>query len=268
MRSGWRRIGRDLKNRRHVDAYSVAFATFVLSVLSLVPDLIPDPVRWAVLLAGVGLLVLRVTIPDPSAGNVDGLLHDRRAFSRNPIAERLKNATEVWIFAPTAVNFLSQHSEMLRTSVLSKPGGAVRVVVLNPANESAIQLATRQLDASVDFPTQDVRATLQTTTHLLRSMSSWPVRGAFDYRFLDYSPGFSLVAIDPGRRDGSVIVEFHGFHNEATPSRMHIEITRKQSDHWYAYWIEQFSRIWEDAAACPPVDPLDGTRSLTADRAD
>jgi hypothetical protein len=35
MSSGWRRIGRDLKNRRYVDSYSVAFVTFVLAVLSL-----------------------------------------------------------------------------------------------------------------------------------------------------------------------------------------------------------------------------------------
>jgi hypothetical protein len=261
MSSGWRRIGRDLKNRRYVDAYSVAFVTFALAVLSLVPDLIPDPVRWAALLAGVGLLVLRITIPDSSAGSIDGLLKDRVAFDNNPIAERLKNAAEVWIFAPTAVNFLSQNSELLRTGVLSKPDGTVRVVVLNPDSEAAIQLATRQLDDSVDYPTQDVSATLQTTTHLLRSMASWPVRGSFGYRFLDYSPGFSLVAVDPGRRDGSVIVEFHGFHNEATSSRMHIEILRRQSDHWHAYWIEQFNQIWAGAVAAP-ADPADGTPPL------
>lgn len=264
MPSAWRRIGHDLKNRRYVDAYSVAFVTLALAVLSLVPDLIPDSVRWAVLLAGVGLLVLRITIPDSSAGSIDGLLNDRVAFDNNPIAERLRSASEVWIFAPTAVNFLSQNSEILRTSVLSKSDGTVRVVVLNPANDASVQLATRQLDDSVDYPTQDVSATLQTTTHLLRSMASWPVRGSFGYRFLDYSPGFSLVAVDPNRRDGSVIVEFHGFHNEATSSRMHIEILRRQSDHWYAYWIEQFNRIWEGAVG-PPTDPPDGRPPLTAD---
>ena len=36
MSPGWRRIGRDLKNRRYIDSYSVAFVTFVLAVLSLV----------------------------------------------------------------------------------------------------------------------------------------------------------------------------------------------------------------------------------------
>lgn len=262
--SARRRMWRDLKNLRHVEAYTVAFVSFALAIMTLVPDVVSDPVRWSVLLAGVGLLVLRITVPDRSTGGIDSLLQDRAAFRNNPIAERLKDAAEVWIFAPTAVNFLSQNSELLRTHVLSRPDGVVRVVVLNPGNEQAIRLATRQLDDSVDYPTQDVKVTLDTTEHLLRSMASWSVRGAFGYRFLDYSPGFSLVAVDPHRHDGMVIVEFHGFHNEATSSRMHIELLRKRTDRWYAYWIEQFTRIWTAADAPLPAqlaEPPDLARS-------
>lgn len=97
MSAGWRRISGDLKSRRHVDAYSVAFVTFVLAVLSLVPDVVPDPLRWAALLAGVGLLVWRTTIPESLTGTFDNLLSDRLAFDRQPLSERLKNATEVCI---------------------------------------------------------------------------------------------------------------------------------------------------------------------------
>ena len=121
----------------------------------------------------------------------------------------------------------------------------MRVVVLDPSRETAVQLATRQLDDALDYPIQDFAACLQTTTSLLRSMAAWQVSGSFEYRFLDYNPGFSLVAIDPSSRTGRIIVEFHGFHNESTSSRMHIEITRNQSDHWYGYWTDQFNRIWE-----------------------
>jgi len=253
MSAGWRRISRDLKNRRHVDAYSIALVTFVLAVLSLVPDFVPDPVRWAVLLAGVGILVWRITIPEPLTGNVDELLNNRFAFDTNPLSERLKNATEVFIFAPSGVNILSAHNcELLRIGALNKPDGAVRVVVLDPGNESAVQLATRQLDDSLDYPLQDFRASLQATVRQLGTMVSWHLRGSFDYRLLDYNPGFSLVSIDPTARNGHVIVEFHGFHNEATSSRMHIEISRQQSDHWYAYWTSQFNRIWE--SSLPPAE--------------
>lgn len=253
MSVGWHRIGRDLKNRRHIDAYSIAFITFVLAVLSLVPAVVPDELRWAALLAGVGILVWRMTIPEPLTGTLDDLLKDRFAFDGKPLAERFKNATEVCIFAPSAVNILSPHNcELLRTEVLNKPSGIVRVVILDPMNEPAVQLATRQLDDSLDYPVQDFRASLQAATRQLGAMASWHLTGSFDYRFLDYNPGFSLIAIDPTTRNGHVIVEFHGFHNEATSSRMHIEISRRQSDYWYVYWTNQFSRIWE--ASSPSVE--------------
>jgi hypothetical protein len=253
MSGGWRRVGSDLKNRRHVDAYSIAFVTFALAVLSLVPDIVPDEIRWAALLAGVGILVWRITIPKPEIGTLDELLNNRLTFDKEPLSERLKNVTEVCIFAPSAVNILSaRNCELLRTEVLNKPDGIVRVVVLDPTNESAVQLAARQLDDSLDYPVQDFRPSLQTTIRQLRVMASWNLRGNFSYRLLDNNPGFSLVAINPTARDGHVIVEFHGFHNESTSSRMHIEISRQQSDHWYAYWTNQFSRIWE--ASLPPAE--------------
>jgi len=249
MSPGWRRIGRDLKNRRYIDSYSVAFVTFVLAVLSLVGEVVPDRLRWAALLAGVGILVLRITIPDSWGGTVDELLSDRFAFDANPLSDRLMNAKEIWIFAPTAVNLLSaHHCELLRTGPLRRPDGVVRVVVLDPANNAAVQLATRQLDDSLDYPIQDFSTSLDTTVRLLGAVAAWRTSGSFEYRLLDYSPGFSLVAIDPSARNGRIIVEFHGFHNEATSSRMHIEIARNQSDRWYTYWTEQFNRIWETAS--------------------
>lgn len=249
MSAAWRRIGHDLKSRRHIDAYGVAFVSFALAILSLIPDVVPDPLRWAALLAGVGILVWRITIPEPLTGTVDDLLYNRLAFEKNPLSERMKKASEVYIFAPSAINILSVHNcELLRTGILNKSDGVLRVVVLNPANESGVQLATRQLDDSLDYPIQDFRSSLQATVRQLAAMASWHIQGSFDYRFLDYNPGFSLVGIDPTSRNGQVIVEVHGFHNEATPSRMHIELSRKQSDYWYTYWTSQFSRIWEASA--------------------
>ena len=64
LTTGWRRIRSDLKRRRFIDAYSAAFVAFTLAVLSLVGDIVPDQLRWAALLTGVGILVRRVTIPD------------------------------------------------------------------------------------------------------------------------------------------------------------------------------------------------------------
>jgi len=129
----------------------------------------------------------------------------------------------------------------------------VRVAVLDPAAETAVQLATRQLDDSLDFPPQLFRSSLEATIRQLQRMRAWQARGSFEYRLAAYNPGFSLVAIDPGTRHGAVIVEFHGFHNQVTNTRMHIELTKAISEQWYTYWLDQFDRIWR--AAQPPSSP-------------
>lgn len=251
MPSGWRRVARDLRDRRFIDVYSVAIVAFVLAVVSVV-GYGSDQLRWTVVLAALGLLVLRISVPETGPEpSLDELLLDRFAFDAVPLADRLKEAREVWIFAPSAINLLSSHNcELLRTGPLSRSGGIVRVVVLDPARGEVIDLATRQLDDAFTSPAQRFPAALAATVGKLEAMARWPVAGRIEYRMLPYNPGFSLVAIDPGARGGRLIVEFHAFHNEATSSRMHVEITRKQSDRWYTYWAEQFENIW--AAASPP----------------
>lgn len=245
MQKALGRIVRDIKNRRQLEAYAVAAIALTLAILSIVEAAVPENLKWAALLVGVGLLVYQVTLPTAAGGRAEDILFDRSSFDAEPLSERVRGAREVWIFAPSAINVLSHRNcEALRKEVLADTRGVVRIVVLDPANETAIQLAIRQLDDSLDYPVQDFRQSLEATVRQLALMSAWPVAGTVDYRFLDYNPGFSLVAIDPTRPKGLVIVEMHGFRNDATHSRMHIELRRSDSDRWYDYWLDQFGDIW------------------------
>lgn len=247
MRAGLRRIWRDISSGHFVDAYAVAALAVLFAVLSVVGDVVSDNLRWAALLAGVGLLVYRITVPAVS-GSVDTVVNDRSGFENTPLSGRLRDAREVWLFAPSGVNFLAMPTlDALRKNVLSRADGSVRIVVLDPNELSAVALAVRQLDASVDFPLQDFGESLKAVVRHLKAVAGWEVAGSFDYRLLDYNPGFSLVAIDPQRRQGTVIVEFHGFHNEFTAGRMHLELRRADSERWYTYWVEQFEHIWTAA---------------------
>lgn len=250
MKAAIRRIGHDLRHLRNIDAYAAALLVFVFAVLSVAGDILPSNARWAVLFVGLGVLVFRITLPDHLAGSADDVLKDRSAFEDKPFSARLRKASELWVFAPSAINLLApQNCDTIRTTILANPDGVVRVAVLDPAAETAVQFATRQLDDSLDFPSQLFRSSLEATVRQLQRIAAWRERGSFEYRLADYNPGFSFVAIDPGSRHGVVIVEFHGFHNQVTNTRMHIELTRAISDQWYTYWLGQFERIWQASHA-------------------
>ncbi|HZB32314.1 MAG TPA: hypothetical protein VE465_19300 [Streptosporangiaceae bacterium] len=246
MRALARRIARDLVERRNLDAYLIVLVALLASLASLVSNFVPEKFKWSIALAALGLLVYRLTVPDSVDFTADDLLNDRTAFDDVPLPARLRGAREVWVFAPSAVHLLSESTcLLLGSTVLNRPDGVVRVVVLDPANQAAIEIASRQLDDALEFPTRRLPGCLEDTLSRLAMIASWPVSGSIEYRRIGYNPGFSLFIIDPSTSTGTVIVEFHGIRNDSPAGRMHIELTRKKSERWYAYWIAQFHQIWE-----------------------
>ncbi|MFI7641394.1 hypothetical protein [Nonomuraea sp. NPDC049400] len=219
----------------------------MLAVLTVVGDVVPEQLKWAGVLAGVGLLVFRMTVPEGSAwGQV--ALHDRTAFDAVPPAKLFGDAKQVWIFAPSGVNLLSeQNCQLLRRTVLARPDGVLRIVVLDPGVREGVVVAGRQLDDGLDPPLQPFATALEQVAGKLRNMRSWQVAGSFDFRMFPYNPGFSLVAVDPGERNGKMIVEFHGVGNETVAARMHIELTRDVDERWYTHWLGQFDELWKQA---------------------
>jgi hypothetical protein len=244
-----RRIGNDLRHRRNVEAYVLAAAAVVFAVLSLIGDLAGENLRWAATLAALGLLVYRLADP-VEAVDVDRVLHTRSAFADVPFAGRIRNAEVLWVYGPSAVNLITATMDDLRRTVLARPNGVVHIVVLDPDEKAAMALASRQLDERVEFPTQELPDALGRAMERLERLAGWKTRGRVEHRFAPFNPGFSLVAIDPRGKDGVVIVEFHGLHNESETDRMHIELTRRTSERWYDYWTDQFEHLW--CIARPP----------------
>nr|BFE30228.1 hypothetical protein GCM10010200_024790 [Actinomadura rugatobispora] len=240
-----RRIGRDLRDRRHVEAYVVAFTALVIAAVSPLTDLIGDDLRWTVSITGIGLLVYRITIPDDRAAVPGQPFDDRTAFEQDSLEALLRRTKELWLFAPSGAHVLTAaRCDTLRRHVLGRADGIVRVVVLDPEHTEAIALATCQLTDSVDFPGQRFPRSLAASLERLRTMGRWSCPGRFAYRLLPYNPGFSLIALDPSSPDGKVIVEFHGARNESSHGRMHITLGPRDGGRWYGYWLGQFEHIW------------------------
>ena len=246
-----RRIAGDLRERRHVEVYVVSAVTVVVALLSLLGDLVPADVRWSVVLATLALLTYQLAVPE-HRGDPDSVLFDRAQIQGGWLTDRLGSAREVCVYGPSVVNLLSETvMTTLRTQVLCRAEGRVRVAILDPDRHDAVAIAGRQLDGATTYPTVELPRALAMTDDRLGKMAAWSVPGTFEHRYVPFNPGFSIVAIDPSTKDGVVLVEFHGIQNEATGSRMHVELTRASSAHWHAYWLAQFEQLWGEAR--PPA---------------
>lgn len=231
----------------------VSACALVFSALSLIGDVLPQRIQLTALLAGVGLLVFRITLPTPGVSDVDAVLHDRTDLESVSVAGRLAGARDVAVFAPSGINLLSSGvCEALRSQVLSRADGKVRVLLLDPSATEAVRLAARQLDDGQEFSVESLAPSLRTVVSRMEMMRSWSVPGSFEYRLVDFSPGFSLFTVDPDSNNGSLIVEFHAVHGRHTGTRMHISLTRASSNRWHDYWLDQFEHLW--ALGRPPTN--------------
>lgn len=232
----FKRIGADITSGRNLEGYVISAVAIVLAIMGVLDDAIPDDWKLAAILAAVGLLVFKTTTPEKQQADLDSVLMDRQSFS--PFREFIHGAKELYIYGPSAVNVLRDAPDIKR-EVLDK-GGNVRVLLQDPAETCGMDILHRQLDKMFDL--QDA---IRTSLKTLDTMTTWRTPGKVEYGVIPYSPGFSLVVVDPDGRDGRLVIEFYGYQNELITERMHIVITRQQSQYWFEYWANQFEIMWQ-----------------------
>ncbi len=228
------RIGSDFANGRNIEAYVVTLIAGLLAILGVVDDIVPDSVKFAAILAALAILVFRSTTPDEKIPDLDMVLQDRQSYG--PFREFIAGGQVLWMYGPSLINVLRNEGDIKR-EILDK-GGALRVLLQDPQVDMGIQVLYQQLDKI-----HDLHDDIKSSRRILEIMKAWGV-GKVEYGYVPYSPGFSLTIVDPDGKNGRLVIEFYGYQNELITERMHIVITRQQSQYWFEYWDKQFQIMW------------------------
>jgi hypothetical protein len=229
------RIFRDISEGRNVESYVVTAVALVLAVAGLVDDAVPDSMKLAVILAALALLVFQSTAPEEKNTDLDSVLKDRQSFGS--FREFIRGGKELWIYGPSVANVLRNDPDIQR-EILDR-GGRVRVLMQHP-DSPVMSIMPRQYKAihSLD---DDIQVSLK----VLRGLKDSLRVGTLEYGLIDHNPGFSLLVVDPDGADGRLVVEFHGYDTDRIVDRMHLNISRQQSQHWFEYWARQFDVMWQ-----------------------
>ncbi|MAS37913.1 MAG: hypothetical protein CL610_28215 [Anaerolineaceae bacterium] len=230
------RIFKDIAEGRHLESYAVTAVALVLAVVGLVDDAVTDSMKLAVILAALALLVFQTTKPTEAQVDLDSVLEDRQSFT--PLREFIRGGKELWIYGPSVGNILRNDPD-IRREILNK-GGSVRILMQHP-DSPQMHVLPRQYNA-VHRLDDDIQTSMRTLTGLAGSLET----GTLEFGMIDYNPGFSLVVVDPDGVQGRLVVEFHGYDTDQITDRMHIVITRQQSQHWFEYWAKQFDSMWQE----------------------
>jgi hypothetical protein len=241
-----KRIRNDIFRRKNLDAYAASLLAFVTAIFTVIQDNVSLNLQMAALLAAVAVLVFRTTDPnDNQVLDLDDVLKDRQSYGK--LRDFIRNGKTVWIYGASAVNVL-RNIEDIKAEVLDK-GGEVRVLMQDPREQGSVNILYKQLDGM-----HDLSRDIENSQDIIRRVKTRLSRGQIDYRFVPYSPGFSLLIVDADGREGRLVVEYYGYENELITERMHIEIHRSQSAHWFEYWEKQYRLMW-DSARPPEAEP-------------
>lgn len=231
-----KRVGSDITGGRNLEGYAVSLIAFIVAGIGILSDAMSLEVKLSVILAALGLLVLKTTEPEKTTADLDAVLQDRQSYGA--FREFIDGAKELWIYGPSAINVLRSAAE-IKQEVLDR-GGAVRVLLQDPDSQEGMGILYKQLDKVYDLG-NDIKSSLST----LEKMAGWKMSGKVEYGLLPYSPGFSLIVVDANGKNGRLVIEFYGYQNELISDRMHIVVTRQQSQFWFEYWSKQFEVMWD-----------------------
>lgn len=230
----------DLLNLRNIEAYAAVAVGILLIAIDIIGE-VPDEIKLSAIVAALVILIGRSIPPRVTRPDLDAVLKDRSQFVRTRPSDFWMDAREVWVYGPSAINFLHDSPD-LRRELLDR-GGKLRVLIQDPQEHAYIEEVLRQqLDMANNLP-RDLRQAVDT----LEQLREWG-GDRVEYRFSRFSPGFSLLIADPtSQRTGKLIVEFFGFQPELITDRMHIQISPIESQHWYNYWRNQYEAMWSVA---------------------
>jgi len=232
---GFQRILKDFSSGRNIESYVVSAVGVALVILDLIGD-VSDDIKLTVMIAALVILVFRGTKPENKVPDLDQVLLDRQNYG--PFREFIANSKELWIYGPSAANALRE-AAYIESEILEK-GGKVRMLIQNPTVESSMNQLKQQLDRVFDLE-HDIDGSLRV---LRRMKRQYPQK--LEFKLLSYNPGFSLTVVNPDNKNGHLVVEFIGYRNDRISNRMHINIARTQSAHWFEFWEKQFRIMWDD----------------------
>ncbi|SFB55795.1 hypothetical protein SAMN05216266_11956 [Amycolatopsis marina] len=169
----------------------------------------------------------------------------RREFPADLITRRA-NASDILLAGRT----MSRTVQGMRHDLppILKNGGRVRIVVLDPTNESLMATANRQISHSLgaEHLRQRIHAILDDLTNMRDR-----VGGRLEIRVVSSIPSAGFNCLEPAKPNGIVCVQHYEFEPDGEASPI-LALTR-DDDPWYSHFLAEAERLWHAGSDWPPA---------------
>lgn len=215
--------------------------------LLLVSGKLPDAQVEGIIVIILGVIAFdalteRLTVLEKIEGRLEGLSGGGSLRGRERLQHPklwISRAGAIDVAGISAISLTTVYGSFLEEQV--REGCRFRFLLLDPASDA---VATwKSMVRETDAVEEDIQRSLQ---HLgsLRARAASPDQ--VEVRLARVFPPFSLFAVEPARKRGTMIVELHA-HRAAVDQRPHLHLVRQQDEVWFSFFLTQFEALWEEA---------------------
>lgn len=244
-------VWQDIRSGQNIDAYITIGIAIIIAVLGITGSASQNIVLSAILavlaLVTTGLLVSRQENKklQDAVSRIEKLDHlaDKffgREYDRTELKKSIRTSRKAFFWG---LNF-SRTIPLLKDDIEYglENGLEIKFLLMKPASQVIEMAAFRSRDSNVD----ELNSTLEINISKLLTLSKKISSGSLEVRCVNYLPCCTIVCFDYHLLSGRMFARLSTFRisNEARPT---FELTRKDDNYWYGFFVEQFEAVWKEA---------------------
>ena len=228
----------------------LAFTAQALDLFSVISLSLGEQIILLLLtLIAIDALTERITVLDGIKTDIKNIGRGKAQLSEllnyrsqlPPLEDRLSGAKSIDICGMSLLAISTEYRGLLLKKVMN--GCRVRLIILNPLNESLMQMIT----TLVSYAAPEVHThAITTSLASLSSDSAFINSDLVQIRLLDYPLAHGLFIMNGDTPTGEMRVELY-MHNETPRNTPGFSIKREKDPEWFNYFLTEFQELWERA---------------------
>lgn len=248
-------IFRDIHQRQNLDIYLAILIAIVVSVLGVAQiadqNIVSSAVLATLALVSLSLLANRRENDEIQKNLLrltgTGQLADkffRKEYDTSKVLHLVRNSQKVYFLGSGFTTLIP----LIREELSNNPPSELELkfLLMKPSG-NATSIAAFRGDRSVEEINVLLEKSLSDIEQLAKKMTS----GKVEYRVIDYLPPYNIEAFDPQHPSGHMFVRLAAFRT-STFIRPLFELTAKDDNAWFNFFLEQFETLWKESENYKP----------------
>ena len=178
----------------------------------------------------------------PGQDVADHIFHFRESDTDPSFVSMLQGCKELWVVGKDCHGLLTTYFDQIQQAIAEKK--RFRFLIVDHSNKS---LLNTMAASSITRPESKQRKqTAQEALKILRRLLDSASKGVVKVKLANFLPTCTCTIFDGNSPSGRMTIENYGY-KISSGRRLRMYITRKKAPQTFAFYIQQFNKMWDAA---------------------